>query len=246
MYYLEKARLAFVSAMFVSLAFVFCGTTFADEVIHSYHSEVTVAESGELMVVETIKVRAEGNQIKRGIYRDFPTLFKTQMGVSVEVPFKVTSVLRDGQGETYRTERLKNGFRVYIGNPNVFLNAGDYTYTIEYTTDFQIAYYKEYDELYWNVTGNQWAFPITEASATVRLPAGVDYSNLKTKSFTGADGSKASNATVEASRDELKFRTTKPLEAQEGLTIVVAIPKGFIAEMTAEEYTQLYAEPTER
>ena len=45
----------------------------AQERILSYDSEVDVRDDGSLDVVERIRVRAEGNHIRRGIYRDFPT-----------------------------------------------------------------------------------------------------------------------------------------------------------------------------
>src|SRR5690606_6292260 len=45
----------------------------AQERILAYDSKVVVAVDGSLDVTERIKVRAEGSQIRRGIYRDFPT-----------------------------------------------------------------------------------------------------------------------------------------------------------------------------
>ena len=44
----------------------------ADERILSWHSHIVVEKSGDLVVTETIRVRAEGDRIKRGIYRDIP------------------------------------------------------------------------------------------------------------------------------------------------------------------------------
>ena len=52
------------------------GHAFAAEVIQRFDSAVQVAKDGTLTVTETIRVRAEGAEIKRGIHRDFPPLFK--------------------------------------------------------------------------------------------------------------------------------------------------------------------------
>ena len=46
------------------------------EIIYSYHSDITINKDASMMVTETIKVRALGINIRRGIYRDFPTTYK--------------------------------------------------------------------------------------------------------------------------------------------------------------------------
>ena len=48
-----------------------CGAQ-AEEVIRDYHADITVLPDATLEVTETITVNAEGNDIKRGIFRDFP------------------------------------------------------------------------------------------------------------------------------------------------------------------------------
>ena len=55
-------------------------TSIADERILNYHSDITVHQDASMTVTETITVRAERNQIKRGIYRDFPTRYKDDSG----------------------------------------------------------------------------------------------------------------------------------------------------------------------
>ena len=89
----------------------------AEERIISFDSDVTVADDGELTVIETIRVRAEGYEIKRGIYRDFPTVYKGRGGETHIVGFEVVEVLRDGREENWSTEKMSNGVRVYIGDP---------------------------------------------------------------------------------------------------------------------------------
>ena len=122
------------------------------ERIISFDSIIKINEDGSMLVTETIKVHAEGNKIKRGIYRDFPTDYKDKYGNNIRISFEVKEVLRDGRQEPYRTERQSNGVRVYFGSSSYYLKPGDYTYTIKYKTDRQIGYFKDHDELYWNVT----------------------------------------------------------------------------------------------
>ena len=116
-----------------------------------------------MLVTETIKVHAEGNKIKRGIYRDFPTDYEDKYGNNIRILFEVKEVLRNGLREPYHTERQSNGIRVYFGSSSYFLSPGDYTYAITYKTNRQIGYFDEHDELYWNVTGNGWDFDIEKS-----------------------------------------------------------------------------------
>src|SRR5262245_10033062 len=85
---------------------------FAEERIERFLSDVVVQQNGDLVVTETIQVWAEGRQIKRGILRDFPTVYHRADGSRVEVGFDVQSVLRDNQYEEFATERMANGVRV--------------------------------------------------------------------------------------------------------------------------------------
>ena len=160
------------------------------ERIHSYHSDIEVRKDGSLQVIETITVTARQNKIKRGIYRDFPMLYTTKYFVRIELPFDVVSVKRNGKPEPYHTEKQSNGVLLYIGKQNFILPPGQYTYEITYTTNYQLGYFEEHDELYWNVTGNGWYFPIEQATARVKVPSDVPWDKLSHEGYTGLPGSK--------------------------------------------------------
>jgi hypothetical protein len=88
----------------------------AQERILSYDSEVQVAADGSLEVTERIAVRAEGNNIRRGIYRDFPTRYKDGYGNRIVVDFQMIDVQRDGKTEPWFTENRPNAVRINTGN----------------------------------------------------------------------------------------------------------------------------------
>lgn len=204
------------------------------ERILSYDSFIRVQPAGDMTVTETIKVICEGNRIRHGIYRDFPTRYKDRYGNRVKVDFEVLSVLKDGSPETWHMEERDNGVRVYAGSRDVTLNPGEYTFVLSYRTNRQLGFFEKHDELYWNVTGNGWEFPIEQVSATVELPPGTGL--LSTEAYTGSFGEKGSDYT--AGRDDAGralFSTTRPLNPQEGLTIVVMWPKGHVREPTGAE-----------
>lgn len=205
----------------------------AEEFISSYHSVVDVAKSGQLTVTETITARAEGNRIKRGIFRDFPLYALDANGNRTKVGFNVLSVERDGSKEDWRTESVDGGIRIYTGNADRFLSTGDHIFQITYTTDRQIRYFDGYDELTWNVTGNGWQFPMREISATVSLPQSV--APTDTAVFTGRLGAKGKDASALTEGNEVFFASTRPFYQGEGMTIAVKLPKGAIAAPSAAQ-----------
>ena len=72
------------------------------EEILSFDVRIDVQPGGLMVVTEEITVRALGREIRRGIYRDFPTSFPRQIGLGrIEAPFSVHSVTRDGAAEPY-------------------------------------------------------------------------------------------------------------------------------------------------
>lgn len=206
------------------------------ERIHSYHSDVNVHADGSMTVTETITVTALGQQIKRGIYRDFPTSYVDRFNHAYNVQFEISTVYRDGVGEDYHTERLSNGVRVYIGNKDYLLPSGRYTYELTYKTNRQLGFFDDHDELYWNVTGNGWEFPIDQASASITLPFDLTQQEIGLFGYTGPTGSKDTNYSARiAGSNRVEFFTTSALGAKEGLTVAVTWPKGLIAEPTQAE-----------
>ena len=229
--------------IFLILLVLFPWIAFAEggERIISYDSFITVKPAGDMTVTETIKVAGEGMQIKHGIYRDFPTRYKDKYGNTMKVVFEFQAAQKDGKPEPWRTEERDNGVRVYIGSKDVTLKPGEYTYALTYRTDRQLGFFEKHDELYWNVTGNAWEFTIEKASATVELPPGAEV--LSTEAYTGFSGEKGTDFTTgRDNQGRAVFSTTKPLNPQEGLTIVVMWPKGFVQEPTRTEKTKAFFE----
>ena len=221
---------ALFAALLLSLSF----NGQAEEYIESFDSDIEVQRNGDLLVTETIVVRAEGQSIRRGIFRDFPTRYQTAKGRSMSVGFEVLSVQRDGRSEPYHIKNQSNGKRLYIGAQNVFLSPGFYEYQIQYLTTRQLGFFDDFDELYWNVTGNGWAFRIDRASARVTLPDTV--SDFQLGGYTGPQGSTAQNLRYRRSAsNQAYFESSQPLGRHEGLTIVTGWPKGLVNEPSASQ-----------
>jgi uncharacterized membrane protein len=228
----EALTASILRLIFLTFSFTFTALTAApcSEHILSLHSDIVVNVNASIDVTETIVVKSAGQCIKRGIFREFPTRYKDRHGNNVVVDFKLNDVQRNGKPTPYVLKDKANGKIIEIGDDS-FIAPGKHTYTISYTTNRQLGFYKEYDELYWNVTGNGWRFPIAQASARIHLPAEIPQASIKTDGYTGSFGATEKNYRVGAERNgSLFFETTKPLEPQEGFTIVAIWQKGFITE----------------
>lgn len=229
-----------------TLIVFFCFVSFANallakqerEEILSFHSDIQVQQDGSMVVTETIEARAQGEKIKRGIYRDFPTKYKDRNGLAFRVGFNVLGVKKNGRHEPWHIKKMSNGVRVYIGSKNVFLRKGVYTYQITYETHSQLGFFEKHDELYWNVTGNGWDFKILKSSCTIQLPFDVEASQLQLTGYTGKQGSKEQKLTYEAQHSGAMFKASRALRRREGLTIVLGWPKGHIKEPTMSEKIQ--------
>jgi uncharacterized membrane protein YgcG len=204
------------------------GLAHADERILSFDSAISVAHDGTLAVHETIRVRAEGNDIRRGIFRDFPTSYPTTDGRQIVVGFAFQAATRDGAAEKWRVEPRGNGVRIYLGSAQVMLDPGEHVYELDYLTDRQMGHFADHDELYWNATGNGWMFPIDHASARVILPADIPPGDVRMEAYTGPQGAKGHDYAATLDGAVPTYVTTRGLGRSEGLTIVAMWPKGHI------------------
>ena len=208
----------------------------AEERITSFLSDVAIQKDSSLEVTETIDVHSEGDRIQHGIYRDFPTLYTRSDGSRMRVGFKFEGAELDGNSEPASVEPLLNGVRMKIGSADADIPPGDHRFVIHYRTTRQIGRFNDYDELYWNATGNGWAFPIDVAQARIHLPSPVELGQHS--AYTGAEGSRESNAeVVSEAPGDITLRTTTGLAPYQGLTVAVAFPKGVVAQ--AAEGTRL-------
>jgi uncharacterized membrane protein YgcG len=244
---LRPRRIAPLVSLFA--AGVFPALTGAQDVeeILAYDVTVDVRPGGSLVVSERIRVRALGQEIQRGVYRDVPTSFPRSSGLGrIEAPFEVLRVLRDGQPEPYTVLSIggevgRGGVRVRAGQSDVFLDPGVYEYTFEYLTDRWVRFGEAEDQLYWNVTGNRWSFPIRSATARVRIGELEVEPGLE--AWTGPEGSTDTDVEFSwgASNREAGFRATQGLASREGLTVRLTFPSGHLSPPSEAQRAEWFA-----
>ena len=197
------------------------------EEILDYVSDIEILLDGSLRVKETITVNSEQNEIRRGIFRIFPVIYRDNYNNRVQVGFDVEAVLKDDEPEPFEVVTEGDFKVIRIGDPDVIMPKGVYTYTIMYTTNRQIGFFEEYDELYWNVIGDSWAFPIRNASAHIHLPEGADM--IQYAAYSGPSGSTECACEIKkVDSGTLLVTLTEPLNPREGFTVAVAWPKGIV------------------
>jgi uncharacterized membrane protein len=191
--------------------------------IKSFESFIDVRRDGVMVVKERIVVNF-GEEEEHGIYRKIPYYFQGR-----KLEFNLISV-EDDSGRSYQVLEREEGGEVYwrIGDPEVLVK-GENVYNITYEVKGAINYFKEHDEIYWNVNGTEWEMGINEVSCVVNLPEGVDVSKVKYTFYTGKKGSREQNGKAWVEGNKVFFKAG-PFKAGENLTIVVGLPKGVLIE----------------
>jgi uncharacterized membrane protein YgcG len=197
-----------------------------EERITRFHSDIAIDTDGRIEVAEHISVYAAGKEIKRGIVREIPLHRKNSKGKRIRMDYSVLTVKCNGENASYNVKHENGNLAIYIGDSDVLLDTGEYAYTIVYETYGHIGFFDGFDELYWNVTGTRWIFPIEKASAAITLPGNAQAFN--TSCYTGIQGSTGKDCTVEHHGNLQLFTANTRLAPREGLTVAVAFPRGII------------------
>jgi uncharacterized membrane protein len=199
--------------------------------IQSFDAAITVSTDGSVAVEETIVPRFTGSW--NGIYRTIPVEYRTPQGLNYTLRLDAVSATDDeGRGLKIESSKERHYRKLKIWVPGAL----DTTRTVKlrYRVANALRFFEEHDELYWNVTGDEWDVPMEAVSARVELPAGV--SGVRATAFRGAYGSTAqAAATVEP--DGARVELPRGLGFREGLTIVVGWNPGLVHRPTAIERT---------
>jgi hypothetical protein len=198
-------------------------------VIDRFDAAIQVNTDGTVDVAEVIRPRFTGSW--NGIYRTIPIEYRTPQGLNYTLRLVIDSVTDErGTKLRYETSRERHYRKVKIWVPG----AVDATKTVRlrYYVPDALRFFDEHDELYWNVTGDEWDVPIESASAEIRLPAGV--TGVRATAFRGAYGS-TDRAPVSIDGTVVTVQAAGGLGFHEGLTAVVGWNPGVVHRPTAVE-----------
>jgi len=195
--------------------------------INRYHSDIMIDRDSSFVVTETIEVTFD--RPRHGIYRELPFKYREEIGHVIKTPTRVLSV-KDGSGKgwKYQVSKKDRVIQIRIGDPKRFVKSRQ-IYVITYEVENAILFLDDHDELYWNVTGNDWKAPIEEASANASLTLKSSSKNLWSACHTGPYGSKESQCSFDTYENGAKFLATRKLNVGEGFTIAFGWDKGLIS-----------------
>jgi len=178
----------------------------------AFDSEITIDANRTVFINETIT--ATFNEERHGIYRYIPT---KQSG------FELGEITMDDLPIAVETMYENDNIILRIGDADQTIT-GSHVYRISYSMDRVIRFWDDRDELYWNVTGNDWEVPVGSVRATITTPDGVqEFVDLSC--YTGPMGSTAQDCTKSSSANTATFTSSG-----EYLTVSISVPKGFIDE----------------
>ncbi|MFL5510676.1 MAG: DUF2207 domain-containing protein [Gemmatimonadaceae bacterium] len=210
--------------------------------MRDFASLLTVRSDGTMDVVEQLTIHFTGKW--NGINRDLRLHHNTAQGRPTKLDVD-DGAITDASGRplVYEIKSMDGGWtrRYHIYIPGAVDT--DRVITIRYRVRNAIRFFYSsspvgaVDELYWNVTGNEWTMLIDSVHGRVVLPAGVRPTRVAI--YSGVSGSTGADARIKIDETEAWFASAHVLYPNEGLTIGVGWPAGHITGRPSRAKEQL-------
>jgi len=187
------------------------------EEITRFESHITINQDTSLSIEETINYFTPVD--KHGIYRYIPEKYRRE-GLVYSNPISEISVTdTEGNPMPFSTTREKGNLTLKIGDPNKTF-AGRRIYSISYKVGHAILRQKDFDELYWDITGEGWQFPVLSSTVTIRSPFAA---GGETICFVGPVGSVSSDCTISRKDKLIKVETREEINYGDNFTVAVKL-----------------------
>jgi uncharacterized membrane protein YgcG len=193
------------------------------EHIDRFNVSMTVSASGLLTVHEEITWNF-GSNARHGIFRDIPVreIYETDTRYDRVYRVRVTRVTADDASTPTKTSTQGRYLHLRIGDPNRTIT-GAHRYAIDYTVRGAPTGFADHDELFWDAIGLQFPVPIDNAAVDVQMPARI----ARVACSSGSQGSRLGCDEATTNGQQASF-AQRGLQADQGMTIVVGLPKGTI------------------
>ena len=206
----------------------------AEEAIRSFDVSLVLSSDGSMVVTESLLFNVKNETLVHGIRRRIPVVFRKQSeDIDSIMDVSLLAVELDGKKVKYEQEQSDGWFNIRIGDKKSVVSKGLHTYFIKYYTQDYTRYFEDHDEMYWNVTGEQWQWPICAATFRMSLPDkkfGDGFSRIEW--YAGRPGQANSSETYMKNaviNTDNSVTTTRTLSPGEGFTIVYSFPKGLVS-----------------
>lgn len=207
---------------------LFCIPALAEK-IDNFDVEIKINNDSSIDVTERIEYDF-GDLQKHGMFRELPAVYKEHLLLIDDVEVEKEN------GEPWEFTYYKEGryLIVKIGSASEYVS-GRQVFIIKYHVEQAIGYFEDYDELYWNASGDEWQIPIMKATAKVYLPRTIKKDEAKLACFAGYAGSVSEcnekKIITNSEGVEGYYFSQDSLAVYQGLTVVAKLNKGDVAEL---------------
>lgn len=194
-------------------------------VINDFAAQFAIRQDSSMAVTERIAVDFRSTP-KHGIFRDIPVTYVYNDTHNRVYNLSVQSV-KDERGSDYQYSVTHSDayVRIKMGDPDRTIT-GKHTYVIAYTVKGSLNAFEDHDELYWNVSGDQWAVPMEHGSADLTIPGGA---LQQVACYQGANRS-TEQCVGQMAGAQAHFEPTRVLPPGQQFTLIAAFPKGVVTE----------------
>jgi uncharacterized protein (TIGR04222 family) len=196
------------------------------ETIHRYEVTIDIRPDGDVLITERIDYDF-GLEQRHGIFREIPTRVPVDDRRDRITPVVDVSASSATAPDDVKVSEEGGITTIRVGDPDRVIS-GRHVYVLTYRVIGALNGFRDHDELYWNAIGADWSVPIERAEVTVRAPARI----LRFACFEGPAGSMRGCGVGQSSGTSASFRTGRPLQPFEGMSFVIAIPKGAVPDPT--------------
>lgn len=200
--------------------------------VRDFQPSITIHTDSSIDVTENI-VADCGSAQKHGIFRTLPTFQQITNSGKIQSPIILTSITDfDGKSINYSesSNRSDGTITWKIGDPNKTLS-GINNYRIKYHVKNAVRHNSaDFDEFYWNLSGNFWDMEIDNFSARINFPSEINENNSNLNLYSGSFGDKNSLGAVVGwnSTNQVGVDYVKILKTGEGITLSTTFPKNIV------------------
>jgi hypothetical protein len=187
--------------------------------INNFDFEIRINQDSSISIKETIDY--ETTVQKHGIYRYIPVSYeKDGWSYRAQISdFKVKDELGQKISFSDFTEGKNKVFKIGEADRTF---VGQKTYVLEYRVEDALGRFEEYDELYWDISGEGWQIPIKKSEARVIS----DFATIKrVDCFSGTVGRDDELCVSEFGEKEAIFNYPEEIGYGQNFTVLVGMDK---------------------
>lgn len=190
-------------------------------------TKIDILPDGSIKFEETVTAVTNGEKIRNGIYRSLPQHILLRDGSRQELSYTFIGAEINGSPADYKLTRNSNGFHISPATTEE-LKPGVYTFRLTYLAHNLMGTYPDFDEFYWNITGNSWDLVIGKSGATITYPQAGEPLGQVVLIGTPSELSPVWGNIVKLTPTTFGYRSTRPLFIGEGFHIISSLPHGIV------------------